>query len=302
MSQVGYQNLPILTVAFQTQFNTVLQSLFEQEGSILRDCVTEVPLSLGQYEWNQIGSVVAEWKDTRHADTTYQEPEFSKRRIQPRDAFAALILDREDQWRSLSDYQIAYVREVAKGLGRKMDEAIISGVLGTNYGGPSGSQALTLPASQYLDVHFQAGGNSATPLPLTTEKISKAGAILNAGFVPMQDRVCLMSSNQMYNLIQEKNVADANYNIVRGAYQGSIDNWAGFKIKVTEYIPRDANGNEQVIFLSRPHVLFGVRKPISTRISELPTKHYAIQVYGDMSIATACRTQETAVVVASCAS
>lgn len=301
MSQVGYQNLPILTTAFQIQFNTHIQELLRQQGSLLRQCVTEVPLTLGQYEWNQMGSVVGEWKDIRHADTTYQEPEFTKRRIQNRDAFVSILLDREDQWRSLSDYQQSYVKAVVDGLQLKIDQSIIGGLLGTNFVGPDGATPLTLPASQFIDVNFTTSGTTGAQ-PLSTAKISQACNLLNQAFVPMtEERICLLSSNQMFHLIQEKNVADANYNIVRGAYEGKISNWSGCKLVVTEQIPRDAQGNEQVIFYSKPRVLFGVRKDVSTRISELPTKHYSIQVYGDMSIAQACRTQESAVVVASCA-
>jgi hypothetical protein len=301
MSQVGYQNVPTINTAFQNQYRTSVETLLRQEGSLLAPHVThETIMGAEQLFWNQIGSLVAEPDDVRHDDTTYQEILHLKRAIVPADWKVTILLDQPDQWRTLSDFHGPYSKAVATALQHRMDDTIVQGLLGVNYGGKDGRTVINMPSSQIIPVTYNgAGGTTATPL--TVQKTSAAARILNQNQVPLHEkRTLFLNAAQMSAFIEQQAVSDANYNITRGLYEGGVGGYSGFNFVLTERIPKDADGNDQIIAFAKPYALFGQMKALETHVDIMPNKNYAWQVFGRASFA-ASRTQEKGVVIIKCA-
>jgi len=285
-----------ISTAFVQQYSTNVGLLLQQRGSKLRDCV-----SVGSYTGKaakaveQIGSVTAQARTSRHSDTPLISTPHDARWVFPTDYEWADLIDDQDKLRMLIDPTSPYAINGAYALGRAMDQLIISAALGTAKTGENGTTSTTFPtATQQVTV----GG---TPTGLTVAKLRSAKKILlaNEVDVEMDPLYIAVTAKQLDDLLGTTEVTSSDYNTVKALVQGQVDTFMGFKFIHTELLGVDGSDDRRVIAWAKSGIHLGMWNDINSKIDQRADKSYATQVYVKGTFG-ATRTEEKKVVEILC--
>ena len=283
-----------VSTAFVQQYTTNVGLLLQQRGSKLRDYVT-----VGSYTGKaakaveQIGSVTAQARVSRHADTPLISTPHDARWVFPTDYEWADLVDDQDKLRMLIDPTSPYAINGAYALGRAMDSLIISAALGTAKTGENGTTNTSFAtATQQVAV-----GTSG----LTVAKLRAAREILlsNEVDVEVDPLFIAVTAKQLDDLLGTTEVTSSDYNTVKALVQGQLDTFLGFKFIHTELLGVDGSNNRRVIAWAKSGLHLGMWNDINTRIDPRADKSYATQVYVKGTFG-ATRTEEKKVVEILC--
>jgi hypothetical protein len=261
-----------VSTAFVQQYTTNVQLLLQQRGSKLRDACT-----IGSYTGKaakaveQIGSVTAQARTTRHGDTPLISTPHDARWVFPTDYEWADMIDDQDKLRMLIDPTSPYAVNGAHALGRAMDDIIITAALGNANTGENGS-TITAFDNQRIAV----GGTG-----LTVAKLRQARRILAANEVDLASEMLYIAvtAQQIDNLLGTTEVTSSDYNAVKTLVQGDVDTFMGFKFIQIERLGVDGSGDRRCFAWAKSGLHVGMWNDINTKISERADKSYAMQVY-----------------------
>lgn len=282
-----------VNTAFVQQYSTNVGLLLQQRGSKLRECVT-----MGSYTGKaakaveQIGSVTAQKRTSRHSDTPLISTPHDARWVFPTDYEWADLIDDQDKLRMLIDPTSPYAQNGAYALGRAMDTDIISAALGTSKTGENGTTSTAFSASQTI---------AAGAAGLTVAKLREAKKILLANEVDVENDplYIAVTAKQLDDMLGTTQVTSADYNTVKALVQGQVDTFMGFKFVQTELLGVDSSSARRVIAWAKSGVHCGVWNDISGKVTERADKSYSNQVYVKGTFG-ATRTEEGKVVEILC--
>jgi hypothetical protein len=271
-----------ITTAFVEQYKGNVEHLVQQKGSRLRETVSiETVVGKNAY-FEQIGSVTARQRTSRHSDTPQIDTPHSRRRVSLVDYDWADLIDDEDRVRMLIDPSGPYAKNAAMAMGRAMDQEIISAADGTAYTGVAGGTATAYDSNNTVDV--QVGVSPAADTGLNVGKLRAAKQILDANEAEDDDRFCIINAKQLQNLLGETEVTSSDYASVKALVNGEVDTFLGFRMVRTELIGVDANSDHKVLFWQKMGMKLAIGKEPVVKISERADKNYATQVFTSMSI------------------
>ncbi len=285
-----------VTTAFVQQYTTNVGLLLQQRGSKLREAVT-----MGSYNGKaakaveQIGSVTAQARTSRHADTPLISTPHDARWVFPTDYEWADMIDDQDKLRMLIDPTSPYAVNGAYALGRSMDSDIISAALGSAKTGENGTTTTA------FDTSNQQVGVGGTPAGLTVAKLREAKKILLSNEVDVEtDPLYIaVTAKQLDDLLGTTEVTSADYNSVKALVQGQVNTFMGFNFIHTELLGVDASSYRRVCAWAKSGVHLGMWNDINAKITERADKSYATQVYCKATFG-ATRTEEGKVVEILC--
>lgn len=279
-----------ITTAFVEQYKSNVFHLAQQKGSRLRDAVKTESVTGKAHFFERIGSTAAEKRTSRHSDTPRMDTPHSRRKVTMDDYDWADLIDNEDKVRMLISPSSEYAMAGAWAMGRAMDDAIISAVSGTSYGGVSGGTSVALASAQKI-VHGSAG--------LTLAKLLSAKEILDSSDVdPDEPRYMVVTAKQLQNMLGVEQITSADYANVKALVQGDIDTFLGFNFIRTERLVTDGT-NRLALAFTQNAIGLALGQDITTKISERADKNYATQVFLSMSIG-ATRVEDEKVVEIAC--
>ena len=277
-----------ITTAFVQQYSANVQMLSQQMGSLLRDKVRLESVVGKNAFFDQVGSVTAVEKTSRHSDTPQIDTPHARRRVSLADYEFADLIDQQDKVRLLIDPTSSYAQAAAMAMGRAMDDVIISAALGTAFTGETGS---TSTANANSIAHGSAG--------LTIAKLRTAKETLDLGSVdPSIPRHIIVSPKQITDLLGTTEVTSSDFNTVKALANGEINSFLGFNFIVSNRLSIESSKRKVIAFAS-DGITLGVGKDVEARIDERADKSYATQVYYCMSIG-ATRMEEEKVVEIKC--
>ena len=277
-----------ITTAFVQQYSANVQMLSQQMGSLLRDKV-RVESVVGKNAFlDQVGSVTAVEKTSRHSDTPQIDTPHARRRLSMSDYEFADLIDQQDKVRLLIDPTSSYAQAAAMAMGRAMDDVIISAALGTAYTGETGS---TSTANANSIAHGSAG--------LTIAKLRTAKQTLDLGDVdPSIPRYIIVGPKQITDLLGTTEVTSSDFNTVKALANGEINSFLGFNFIVSNRLSLSGTTRSCIAY-AQDGLALGIGKDVNARIDERADKSYATQVYYCMSIG-ATRMEEAKVVEVQC--
>ena len=195
-----------VTTAFVNQFSANVQMLSQQMGSLLRPAVDVESVTGEKAFFDQVGSVAAIAKTSRHSDTPILDTPHSRRQVSLTTYEWADLIDDSDKVRMLSDPTSSYARAAAAAIGRSMDDTVIAALGGTAKTGKEGATSTALPAASKI-AHGSAG--------LTVAKLVTAKKKLDEGNVdPSIPRYIVVSPEQIEDLLNTTGVTSADFNTV----------------------------------------------------------------------------------------
>ena len=273
-----------ITTAFVQQYSANVQMLSQQMGSLLRDKVRLESVVGKNAFFDQVGSVTAVEKTSRHSDTPQIDTPHARRRVSLADYEFADLIDQQDKVRLLIDPTSSYAQAAAMAMGRAMDDVIISAALGTAFTGETGSTS-TANANQI--VHGSAG--------LTIAKLRTAKQTLDLGSVdPSIPRFIIVSPKQITDLLGTTEVTSSDFNTVKALANGEVNSFLGFNFIVSNRLALSSTTRSCIAY-AQDGIALAVGKDVQARIDERADKSYATQVYYCMSIG-ATRMEEEKVV------
>ena len=257
-----------ITTAFVQQYSANIQMLSQQMGSLLRDKVRVESVVGKNAFFDQVGSVTAQLKTSRHSDTPQIDTPHSRRRVSLADYEFADLIDQQDKVRLLIDPTSSYAQAAAMAMGRAMDDVIITAALGTASTGETGAGTETV----------QTGVVKGTT-GLTVAKLISAKDLLDKADVdPSIPRHIIVGPEQLGNLLGDSEVTSSDFNTVKALVRGELDSYLGFKFTVSNRLPKTGNDRTCIAY-AQDGLLLGIGKDISARIDERADKSYATQVY-----------------------
>lgn len=281
-----------ITTQMVSRFNSTLQHLVQQKGSVLRSYVRQE--LLGDAEdcyFDQIGATEAQERTARHGDSPLIHTPHSRRKVEKRDFEWGDLVDKLDLDKVLTDPSSSYLQSAMWSLGRKMDDVVIEAALGSAKTGKNGNTSVALPASQKIAV-----GASG----LTLAKLFKAKEILDANEVDAEEpRYMAVTARQITDLLNTTEVKNADYNSIKALVQGQIDSFMGFKFIRIQRLTKDVLGDRQVIAWAQNGVLLAIGQDMKGNVAPRPDKSFATYAYACLSCG-ATRMEEKKVVEIAC--
>jgi hypothetical protein len=260
-----------ITTAFVEQYSANVQLLSQQTGSLLRDKVRVESVVGKNAFFDQIGSVTATVRSSRHSDTPQADTPHSRRRVSLADYEFADLIDDLDKVRMLADPTSSYAQAAAYAMGRAMDDAIIAAATGTAYTGVAGGTSTALPAGQII--------TEASTNGLTIAKLRQAKKILDLNDVdPSIARYIIVGPKQIDDLLGTTEVTSSDFNTVKALAMGDVNSFLGFNFIVSNRLAI-ASSKRSLIAFAQDGLLLGVGKDVTARIDERADKGYATQVY-----------------------
>ena len=279
-----------ITTAFVNQFSSNVQMLSQQMGSLLREAVDVESVTGEKAFFDQVGSAAAAVRTTRHADTPMMETPHSRRMVTLSDYEYADLIDDQDKIRMLSDPTSVYAKAAAAGIGRAMDDVIISAFNASASTGKSGSTSTAFDSNNIV-AHSSAG--------LTVAKLISAKKILDQNSVdPSITRYIVVSPEQIEDLLNTTSVTSSDFNTVKALATGTVDSFVGFKFIVSNRL-KDDGTSRQCYAWAEDGMKLAIGKEPTAQITQRADKSYATQVYYCASFG-ATRMEEAKVVQVLC--
>lgn len=285
--------------AFVNQFSANVMMLAQQREGRLLGAVRNEILN-GEFGFfDQIGSVEAVARTTRHGDTPITEVPHSRRRVNAEDWELAEIIDRQDVARMLTDPQSDYVRAFAAAMNRRMDATIMTAFFADAPTGKTGATNVALPAGQVVAVDFVETG-SATASGLTVAKLRRARELLLDAEVGDDQFYIACSQREINGLLRDAQVSSADFNTVRALVDGQVNSFMGFNfIRVPSATIPLTGGNRRIPCWHREGLLFARTDGPVTEAAPDPTKGFNTRLYMRASFG-ATRMEEVRVVDIRC--
>ena len=283
-----------ITTAFVQQYSANVQMLSQQMGSRLRDAV-RLETVVGKNAFiDQIGSVTAQLRSSRHADTPQIDTPHQRRRLSIASYEFADLIDDQDKVRMLIDPTSSYAQAAAAAMGRAMDDVVITAALGTASTGETGSGSATLDATNNMV------GASSSNDGLTIAKLTEAKRKMDLNDVdPSIPRYIAVGPKQIEDLLGTTQVTSSDFNTIKALVQGDVDTFMGFQFIMSNRLSIDSNDIRSCFAWAEDGITLGVGKEVQARIDERNDKGYATQVYYCMDIG-AVRMDEAKVVKIFC--
>ena len=284
-----------ITTAFVQQYGANVQMLSQQMGSRLREAVDVESITGKNAYFEQIGSVAAQVRTSRHASTQQIDTPHSRRRVSLADYEWADLIDDADKVRMLIDPTSSYAKAAANAMGRSIDDVIITALGGTAYSGETGATSVALPSTQKFATSNQSDG-------LTIAKLLDAKKKMDLADVdPSLPRYVVCGATQISDLLNTTEIKNSDFNTVKALAQGQVDSFLGFKFIMSNRLSFDAsNTDDRLVFaFTKDAIKLAIGKDVTARISERDDKSYSTQVYYCMSVG-ATRMEEEKVVQIPC--
>lgn len=257
-----------ITTAFVQQFSNTITLLAQQRGSKLRGSVREESVTGEKAFFDQIGSVSAQKKVSRHADTPLVETPHSRRMVTMETYEWADLIDDSDKVALLADPTSTYAQAAAAAISRSIDDEIIAAATGSASTGKSGagSQALTKTI---------ANGSA----DMTVAKLLEAKELMDESDVdPSIPRHIVVSPDQITALLNTTEVKSSDFNTVKALAQGQINSFLGFNFITSTRLSK--TGNIRKCFAwAQDGIVLAMGKDVMARIEERADKSYSTQVY-----------------------
>jgi hypothetical protein len=257
-----------ITTGFVQQFSNTITLLAQQRGSKLRGSVREESVTGEKAFFDQVGSVSAIKKVSRHSDTPLVETPHSRRMVTMDTYEWADLIDDSDKVKLLADPTSTYAQAAAAAISRSIDDEIIAAATGSASTGKSGagSQALTKTI---------ANGSA----DMTVAKLLEAKELMDESDVdPSIPRHIVVAPDQITALLNTTEVKSSDFNTVKALANGQINSFLGFNFITSTRLSK--TGNIRKCFAwAQDGIVLAMGKDVMARIEERADKSYSTQVY-----------------------
>lgn len=281
-----------ITTHFVDQYRANLDTLVRQMGSRLRAAVNTERINGKQAFFDQIGETTTNEQTGRHQDIAYSNTEHRRRMVTTILAYSADLVDGADKIRMLSDPSSEYAKAQADAIGKKIDDVILTAMLGNALTGVSGGTTTGYDTANTVAVTVREPGVSSADYGLNVAKLRAANRILDANEVPEEDRYIAANARQRESLLATTKATSSDYAAVKALVSGQVDTFMGFKFLKSQRLTVDGSGHDKVPFWHKNGMKLALGQDLRVDMSYIKTKvSQPLQVYSDIDLG-ATRMQE----------
>lgn len=287
-----------IIVARSQAYADSVQLLLQQRGSRFRAAVME-----GHYRGKaakaveQIGSVAAQKKTTRHADTPLIETPHAARWVFPAHYEWADLIDDQDKLETIVELTSPYSINGSAAMGRAMDDEIVPAFFADSRTGENGSDVTVFDtANQTVGVDV---GGATSGLNVTKLRAAKKILMANEVDIDNDPLYVAITAEQHDDMLNEIQAVSLDYNTKPVLVDGRITAFMGFNFVHSERLEADSGGFRRCPVWAKSGVHLGLWNDIEARVTERDDKSYATQVYVRGTFG-ATRTEEGKVVEIKC--
>ncbi len=286
--------------AFQKKYSAKWGSVLQQQASRLENYATMASDLKGSVVFfDQFGLVDFEEKTSRLGKTVLDEAPTLRRCMRPRMFTKAIGFDEFDasQVESMDIPLCKTIESLRAASGRRMDDVMIEGFLGTNYVGEDGIETVELSADQTIPVNYvESGSQTASNLTVaklraTLQKFQENEAWSEDARNYGDQLVLACTSSQIMSLLREKEVTSYDFNSIKALINGELDTFMGFKFIRTQRLPKEADGTRSCLAWIKSKAQFGLWEDFKVKMSIRDDMDEAMQVRARFSCG-ATRLQE----------
>lgn len=266
-------------VVYGQVYSRNIMQLAQQKMSKLFPFVFLKPNVKGKtFFQDQIGEWEMQVKGGRNTETPNNDPNLARRMGTMVDYHDNRLLDRGDELRTISDPKSAYTIAAGSSLGRKMDDVILSALVGTANYGETGSSSVT---------HSNVVAATAGYLYLSNVAAMKLA--FDDADVPEEDRVLVLTPTTLSNILQIEKFTSADYNAIKALVNGDINTFMGFTWKTSTRIAHITGGNVaagsySAIAFQRFGICLALADQPLVRTDERADLSYSWQIYYELNI------------------
>lgn len=289
-----------VTEAMVQQYRGNIALLSQQKRSVLEPHVRVETIHAEFEYFDQIGTVTAQMKNGRHADTPLMDTPHYRRRVTTSPYNWADMVDNTDRLRMLADPTSPYAQNAVMAFNRQKDKIIIDAAFGDVYTGKEGKTVLSFPDSQTITTAGAVGVTAPTD-GLTIEKLLAAREMLwRAEVDESMPLYCVCSARQLVDMLNTTEVKNADYNTVKALAQGQLSSFMGFTFIRSELLPYSVTDTARdCLIYAKDGILLAKAEDITVRVSERADKNYSTQVYVEMDLG-GTRMEESKVIKVRC--
>tara|TARA_R100000995_G_scaffold30176_3_gene13433 strand:- start:15388 stop:16248 length:861 start_codon:yes stop_codon:yes gene_type:complete len=279
-----------ITTAFSQQFGSTVALLSQQRGSVFRNAVRNESVTGEKAFFDQVSSVSAVKRTTRHSDTPLVEVPHSRRQVVMETYEFADLIDDADMVSTIVDPTSAYAQSAAAAMNRAVDDEIIAAATGTSKTGKAGSTSTDLAAAHII-AHGSAG--------LTVAKLLAAKEQLDLADVdPSIPRHIAVAPQQIKDLLNTTEVKSSDFNTVKALAQGELNSYLGFTFHMSNRLALSST-TRTCFAWAQDGILLAIGQDQKSRIEERSDKSFSTQVYYSQTVG-ATRMEEDKVVSVLC--
>lgn len=289
-----------ITTAFAQKFASNVELKLQQRQSRLRQAVMVQSMSgvkQGQII-QQVGSVAAVKKTTRHGDTPILNTPHDARWVFPEDYHWGDLIDNADRIKTLADFDSPYADSAVSALNRAIDDEIISAMFSdTTKTGETGGTTTDWTTFYGANGGHQIASNSQG---LTVGKLISAKKALRAAENDLDtDPVfCAINAELEADLLAETQVISLDYNTRPVLVDGKLTSFMGINFIHSERL-LTASGAYRCPVWCKSGIGLGIWQDVNVEMAKRADKNFSLQIYASLSIG-ATRTQEKKIVEVLC--
>lgn len=264
-----------ITEAFVQQYNSTVSLVSQQKQSRLEPAVRVETIRGTREAFDSIGTVEAQPRGGRHADTPQMDTPHMRRWVTSAPYNWADLVDKPDRLRMLYDPTSPYVQNAVMAFNRAKDKIIINAAFAPAWTGEHGDIQKAFPTGNII-AHGDTG--------LTIEKLIQARGMLWRNEVDESEPLfAAVTSFQLEDMLNNTKVQSADYNTIKALVRGEINSFMGFTFIRTEQLEKDGAARKCIVW-SKPGLLLAKAEDITTKVSERGDKNYSTQVYAEMDL------------------
>ncbi len=271
---------------YQVKYTRKWGSLLQQHASRLDKYVSvQRDLSGKVVFLDQFGILDFAEKTERVQPTVLNDAPTTRRSMRPRIFTQAIGYDEFDAAK-LGDMDVPVsktIESLQAAAGRRMDDVMIDGFLGTNYVGQDGLTAVTFNENQQIDQDYVDSGTPANS-NLTVAKLRAALQMFEENEAWNQDApqfgdqlVIAVTSSQIMSLLRETEVSSYDFNNVKALVEGKIDTFMGFKFIRTQRLPKTGSTRSCLAWV-KSKAQFGIWNDFKVKLSIRDDMEEALQI------------------------
>ncbi len=276
---------------FVRQYENNITLLAQQMDTYLKHTVMVDMNFKGEKKfYDQLNTAVFTQISNRYSDTQLYLPDFRRRMVTPQFFTSATLEDPVDALQMLADPKGPHYQTQLAGANRQIDDVIIASYAATAYTGKDGTTTQSFTSANQI---------TSSSVGMTKTKLIKARRLLDKAEVERADRYCVHGSSQLDDLLNQTEVVNSDYNVVKALVQAELDTWLGFKFVRTERLLTNGSSERLCYLYQKKAYQLAIQNDIEGRIDPRVDKNYAWQIWMKLALG-ATRLEEARTVEMAC--
>lgn len=220
------------------QYGATVYHTAQQKGSKYQTyCRPETIKGESKY-LDVLGPTEAQDRNSRNPDTPNVQMNHARRLITMSPKDWGTMIDDMDKARMINDPKSPYMMAAVNAFGRKKDDMFLKSFIAPVMEDKDGGTSVAFPNAQKIAA---VSGGAISKLNLEALRIASL-TFNNLDLDPDEQRFMSCRPADIYNLLSDDKLTNADYNVVKALVEGKVDTFMGFKFIMSNRLLKQSWG------------------------------------------------------------